>query len=136
NTGRKAYHHLRWIAASAGVPTTRIGEVLELVGLSSAARRKAGAYSLGMAQRLGLAAALLGEPPVLILDEPANGLDPEGVNWIRQFVRDYAASGRTILVSSHLLSEMAETADHLIVLGNGKLIADLPTHEFIRRATG
>lgn len=134
--GRKAYHHLRWIAASAGVPTTRIGEVLELVGLSSAARRKAGAFSLGMAQRLGLAAALLGEPPVLILDEPANGLDPEGVNWIRQFVRDYAASGRTVLVSSHLLSEMAETADHLIVIGKGKLIADLPTHEFIRRATG
>ncbi|MFD0883808.1 ATP-binding cassette domain-containing protein [Streptosporangium algeriense] len=133
--GRKACHHLRWIAAAADVPAKRIDEVLELVGLTSAARRRAGAFSLGMAQRLGLAAALLAEPQVLILDEPANGLDPEGVNWIRQFMRGYAESGRTVLVSSHLLSEMAETADHLVVIGKGKLIADLPTQDFIRTAT-
>ena len=107
-------------------------EVLGLVGLSDVAGKKAGGFSLGMGQRLGLAGALLGDPGILILDEPVNGLDPEGIRWVRQLVRALAAEGRTILISSHLLSEMAQTADHLVVIGKGKMVADKPTHEFVR----
>ncbi|MEN3361053.1 MAG: type transport system ATP-binding protein [Mycobacteriales bacterium] len=132
--GRKARHHLRWVAASTGIPARRVGEVLETVGLSAVANKRAGGFSLGMAQRLGLATALLGDPPILLLDEPVNGLDPEGILWIRQFMKNYAAQGRTVFVSSHLLSEMAVTADHLVIIGRGRLIADVPTSEFLDRS--
>lgn len=132
---RSAASHLKWIAASNGISSKRVDEVLGIVGLSDVAGRKAGKFSLGMGQRLGLAAALLGDPEVLILDEPVNGLDPEGIRWVRQFVRALAAEGRTILVSSHLLSEMAQTADHLIVIGKGKLVANASTHDFIKSAS-
>src|SRR6201994_202822 len=120
--GRSARAHLAALAASNDIPATRVGEVLERVGLAGAASRRAGEVSLGMAQRLGIAAALLGAPGVLLFDEPVNGLDPEGILWIRTFMKSLAAEGRTVLVSSHLLSEMAVTADELIVVGRGKLI--------------
>jgi ABC-2 type transport system ATP-binding protein len=122
--GRRARDHLLWLAQSNDIPPTRIDEVLDLVGLSGAGGRRTGGFSLGMAQRLGLAAALLGDPPVLLLDEPVNGLDPEGVVWIRNFLRALAAEGRTVFVSSHLMSELQGTADHLVVIGRGRLIVD------------
>ncbi|NBE93979.1 ATP-binding cassette domain-containing protein [Nonomuraea sp. KC401] len=121
---RTARDHLRCLAASGGIADHRVDDVLGLVGLDQAARRRAGEFSLGMSQRLGIAAALLGDPEVLVLDEPVNGLDPEGIRWIRGFMRSLAAEGRTVLVSSHLMSEMSLTADHLIVIGRGRLLAD------------
>ncbi|MER7537117.1 ATP-binding cassette domain-containing protein [Streptomyces sp. NPDC097704] len=127
-TGRD---HLRFLAASNGLPDRRVDEVLEETGLTSAARRRIRRYSLGMRQRLGIAAALLGDPGVLMLDEPANGLDPEGIVWIRGLLRRLAAEGRTVLVSSHLMNETATFADHLVVLGRGRLLADVPMREFI-----
>ncbi len=129
---RSAANHLRWIAQSNGIPGSRVDEVLDLVGLSDVAGKKAGGFSLGMGQRLGLAGALLGDPEVLILDEPVNGLDPEGIRWVRGLLRALAAEGRTVLVSSHLLSEMAQTADNLIVIGRGRLVAETSVEEFIR----
>ena len=124
---RSARSHLRFMAASNKIPVSRVDEVLEIVGLSSVAKRAAGKFSLGMKQRLGLAGALLGDPQVLLFDEPVNGLDPEGIFWVRTFMRNLAAQGKTVFVSSHLLSEMALTADHLIVIGRGRLIADSST---------
>ena len=121
---RKARDHLLWMAHAAGIPARRVDEVLGQVGLVSVARRAAGGFSLGMRQRLGIAAALLGDPPALILDEPVNGLDPEGIRWIRQLLRSLALEGRAVLVSSHLMSELEDTADHLVVIGRGRLIAD------------
>ncbi len=132
---RSARAHLRFMAAANKLPTSRVDEVLDIVGLSSVAKKAAGKFSLGMKQRLGLAGALLGDPKVLLFDEPVNGLDPEGIFWIRTFMRNLAAQGRTVFVSSHLLSEMALTADHLIVIGRGRLIADSSTEEFIARST-
>jgi ABC-2 type transport system ATP-binding protein len=131
---RSARSHLRWIAASNRLPVTRVDEVLGMVGLSEVAGKKAGTLSLGMAQRLGIAAALLGDPPVLMFDEPVNGLDPEGIRWVRTFMRALAAEGRTVFVSSHLLSEMANTADRLVVIGRGKLIAATTMTEFLSRS--
>ncbi|MFE6050699.1 ATP-binding cassette domain-containing protein [Kitasatospora sp. NPDC056446] len=128
---RSGRHHLLALAASNGIGARRVREVLELTGLEQAARRRAGQYSLGMKQRLGLAAALLGDPPVLLLDEPVNGLDPEGVQWIRTLLRGLAAEGRTVLLSSHLLGETAVTADHLVVIGRGRLVADCSTADFL-----
>jgi len=125
--GRSAYHHLLCVAQSNGIPSRRVGEVLELVGLAGVARKRARGFSLGMGQRLGIATALLGDPPVLMFDEPVNGLDPEGILWIRTLLRALAAEGRTVFVSSHLMSEMALTADHLVVIGRGQLIADCST---------
>jgi len=122
--GRRARDHLLWMAQSNGIPPARVDEVLGLVGLAAVARRRFGGFSLGMRQRLGIAAALLGDPPVLIFDEPVNGLDPEGVRWIRGLLRGLAAQGRTVFVSSHLLAELAGTADHLVVIGRGRLLAD------------
>jgi ABC-2 type transport system ATP-binding protein len=122
--GRRGRDHLLWLAHSNGIPARRVDEVLSLVGLEKAGRRRAGGYSLGMLQRLGIAAALLGDPQVLILDEPVNGLDPEGVRWIRGLLRSLAAEGRAVLVSSHLLSELSDTAHHLLVIGRGRLLAD------------
>lgn len=132
---RSARAHLEWMAASNGLPKSRVGEVLRLVGLSEVAGKSAGGFSLGMSQRLGLAGALLGDPKVLLFDEPVNGLDPEGILWIRRFMQRLAAEGRTVLVSSHLLSEMSQTADHLVVIGRGRLISDSPTAAFIERAS-
>jgi ABC-2 type transport system ATP-binding protein len=120
--GRSAYHHLLCLALSNGIPRSRVEEVLDLVGLRSVARKRAGGFSLGMAQRLGIAAALLGDPRVLLFDEPVNGLDPEGVLWVRTLLKSLAAEGRTVLVSSHLMSEMAITADRLLIIGRGRLI--------------
>ena len=128
---RTARSHLRCLALSNQIPTGRVDEVLDLVGLTGVAGRRAGTFSLGMSQRLGIAAALLGDPEVLMFDEPVNGLDPEGIHWIRKLMRSLAAEGRTVLVSSHLMSEMALTADHLLILGRGKLIADTGIGEFI-----
>jgi ABC-2 type transport system ATP-binding protein len=130
--GRSAYQHLRCIAESNGIAVSRVAEVLDLVGLGAVARKRAGTFSLGMSQRLGVAAALLGDPPVLIFDEPVNGLDPEGIRWIRELMRGFAAEGRTVLVSSHLMSEMAQTADHLVVIGRGRLIADVGLADVVR----
>lgn len=124
--GRTAESHLLGLAATHGIGKRRVAEVIALTGLESVARRRIGGFSLGMGQRLGIAAALLGDPRILILDEPVNGLDPEGVLWVRQLARHYAAEGRTVLLSSHLMSEMAQTADHVIVLGRGRIIADAP----------
>ncbi|MBK3581321.1 ATP-binding cassette domain-containing protein [Streptomyces sp. MBT65] len=124
---RRGRDHLRWLAHSHGLPMRRVDEVLEQVGMEQASRRRAGGYSLGMRQRLGMAAALLGDPPVLLLDEPDNGLDPEGIQWIRGLLRHLASEGRAILVSSHLMSELEDTADHLVVIGRGRLIADSDT---------
>ena len=129
--GRSARDHLRWLAASNGIPVTRVGEMLELVGLESVAHQRVGRFSLGMGQRLGIAAALLGDPRVVVLDEPVNGLDPEGIRWVRTLARELAAEGRTVFISSHLMSEMAQTADHLVVIGRGKVLADCSTAEFI-----
>lgn len=130
--GRSAYQHLRWVATASGVPKKRVDEVLEIVGLSEVAGKKAGGFSLGMSQRLGIATALLGDPDVLLFDEPVNGLDPEGIRWIRTLLRRLAAEGRTVFLSSHLMSEMEETADHVIVIGRGRLVADMSIKEFIR----
>jgi ABC-2 type transport system ATP-binding protein len=135
NNGRTGRNHLRWMAASNGIPQSRVDEVLDLVGLTSAASKRAGGYSLGMSQRLGIAGALLGDPGVLMFDEPVNGLDPEGIIWIRTFMQHMAAQGRTVFVSSHLLSEMSQTASHLIVIGRGRLIADTSTRDFIRNSS-
>ena len=134
--GRTARNHLRCLAQADSLPPQRVDEVLELVGLTNVADKRAGGFSLGMNQRLGIAAALLGDPGVLLLDEPVNGLDPEGIIWIRTLLRGLAAEGRTVLLSSHLMSEMAVTADHLIVIGRGRLIADTSVDEFIRRSSG
>ena len=135
HTGRSARNHLLFLAQSQGLPASRVGEMLELVGLQEVAGKRAGGFSLGMSQRLGIAAALLGDPRVLLLDEPVNGLDPEGVLWVRNLMKHLAAQGRTILVSSHLMNEMAVTADHLIVIGKGRLIADSSTADVIARGT-
>jgi ABC-2 type transport system ATP-binding protein len=132
-TGR---NHLLWLAHSQGLPARRVDEVIELAGLRTAAKRKAGGYSLGMRQRLGIAAALLGDPPVLMLDEPSNGLDPEGIVWMRGFLRSLAAEGRAVLVSSHLMSELQDIADHLVVIGRGRLVADTSVAELIAAASG
>jgi ABC-2 type transport system ATP-binding protein len=129
--GRSARDHLRWLAASNGIPTTRVGEVLETVGLDDVAGRRVGKFSLGMGQRLGIAAALLGDPSVVVLDEPVNGLDPEGIRWVRQLARRLADEGRTVFVSSHLMSEMALMADHLIVIGRGRILADCSMVDFM-----
>ncbi|MFK0174284.1 ATP-binding cassette domain-containing protein [Streptomyces sp. NPDC090306] len=128
---RTAFHHLLALAAGNGIPRSRVDEVLAEVGLENVARRRAGTFSLGMRQRLGIAAALLGDPPVLVFDEPLNGLDPEGIVWIRSLMRRMAAEGRAVLMSSHLMSEMELTADHLIVVGRGRLIADTTMKDFI-----
>jgi ABC-2 type transport system ATP-binding protein len=133
--GRRARDHLRWLAHSNGLPTRRVDEVLDLVGLTSVASRRAGRFSLGMRQRLGIAAALLGDPPILMFDEPVNGLDPEGVHWIRGFLRRLAAEGRAVLVSSHLMSELEDTADHLVVVGRGRLIADTTVRQMLAAAS-
>ena len=132
---RSARNHLRMLAAPSRISDRRVDEVLALVGLSSVAKKGPKGFSMGMGQRLGLAAALLGDPDVLILDEPANGLDPQGINWLRGFLQVYAASGRTVFVSSHLLAEMAQMADHLVVIGRGRLIADVATAEFVSRSS-
>ncbi len=135
-SGRSARNHLLWLAHSHGLTARRVDEVIEQVGLTSAARRKAGGYSLGMRQRLGIAAAMLGDPPILMLDEPFNGLDPEGIVWMRGFLRSLAGQGRAVLVSSHLMSELQDTADHLVVVGRGKVIADTAVAELIAAASG
>jgi ABC-2 type transport system ATP-binding protein len=129
--GRSARDHLRWLAASNGIPGSRVDEVLDLVGLTAVAGQRVGRFSLGMGQRLGIAAALLGEPPVVVLDEPVNGLDPEGIRWVRTLAHELAAQGRTVFVSSHLMSEMALTAQHLVVIGRGRVLADCSTADFI-----
>jgi ABC-2 type transport system ATP-binding protein len=134
HTGRSAYNHLLAMAATHGISRTRVQEVIDLAGLSEVARQRVGAFSLGMGQRLGIAAALLGDPQTLILDEPVNGLDPDGVLWVRNLLKGLAAEGRTVFVSSHLMSEMAQTAEHLIVIGKGRLLADRPTAEIIAAA--
>jgi ABC-2 type transport system ATP-binding protein len=133
--GRSAYNHLKVLALSNGLPVSRVDDVLRIVGLESVARRRAGGFSLGMGQRLGIAGALLGDPGILMFDEPVNGLDPEGILWVRNFMRALAAEGRTVLVSSHLMSEMALTADQLVVIGRGKLIADTSVEEFVNRSS-
>jgi ABC-2 type transport system ATP-binding protein len=131
--GRSAHNHLLCLAQTNGLPPRRVGEVLELVGLSGVARKRSKGFSLGMGQRLGIAAALLGDPAILMFDEPVNGLDPEGILWIRTLMKQLAGEGRTVFVSSHLMSEMENTADHLIVIGRGRLIADCSVAEFIER---
>lgn len=132
---RSARSHLKFMASSNGISVRRVDEVLDIVGLATVAKKAAGKFSLGMKQRLGIAGALLGDPEVLLFDEPVNGLDPEGIHWIRTFMKNLAGQGRTVFVSSHLLSEMSLTADHLIVIGRGRMIADASTEEFISRAT-
>jgi len=136
NGGHTARQHLAWIARAGGIPESRVASVLDLVGLTEVAGRRVGGFSLGMYQRLGIAAAMLGDPDILILDEPVNGLDPEGIRWIRGFLQQLAAEGRTVLLSSHLMSEMEATADHIVVIGRGRLIADTSIAEFTRRSTG
>jgi ABC-2 type transport system ATP-binding protein len=131
--GRSAYNHLLCLAQSNGIPDRRVHEVLDTVGLTPVARKKAKGFSLGMSQRLGIAAALLGDPRILMFDEPVNGLDPEGIHWIRGLMKSLAAQGRTVFVSSHLMSEMALTADHLVVIGQGRLLADTSMAEFIEQ---
>ncbi|MET8000658.1 ABC transporter ATP-binding protein [Nonomuraea glycinis] len=133
--GRSARNHLLAIAQSNAIPAARVEAVLELVGLTQVAKRRIGGFSLGMSQRLGIAAALLGDPEILLFDEPVNGLDPDGILWIRTLMRELAAEGRTVFVSSHLMSEMAQTADHLVVIGKGRLIADTSVQEFIGRSS-
>jgi len=135
NRGRTAFQHLRAIAATHGIGTRRVREVLELAGLESVAGKRVGGFSLGMGQRLGIAAALLGNPGTVILDEPVNGLDPEGVRWVRTLIRGLAAEGRTVLLSSHLMSEMAQTADRLIVLGRGRILADGTVDDVVAKVT-
>ncbi|SEO02771.1 ATP-binding cassette domain-containing protein [Actinacidiphila rubida] len=136
HTGRTAYNHLLAMAATTGIPRSRVDEVVDVVGLRQVARKRVGGFSLGMGQRLGIASALLGDPATLVLDEPVNGLDPEGILWIRTLLKDLAAEGRTVLLSSHLMSEMALTAEHLIVIGRGRLIADTSVEEFVTGAAG
>jgi ABC-2 type transport system ATP-binding protein len=133
---RTAVRHLGWIAQAGGIPPQRVEEVLDIVGLSNVAGKQVGEFSLGMSQRLGIATALLGDPPVLLFDEPVNGLDPEGILWIRTLMRKLASEGRTVFVSSHLMSEMERTADHVIVIGRGKLVADTSMQEFMLHASG
>ena len=133
--GRRARDHLLCLAQSNGIPRSRVDEVLRTVGLEGVARHRAKGFSLGMSQRLGIASALLGDPAVLIFDEPVNGLDPDGIHWVRTLMRALAAEGRTVLVSSHLMSEMALTADHLLVIGKGRLIADTSVDEFVRSSS-
>ena len=134
--GRSAYNHLLCLAQTNDIPKRRVAEVLGIVGLGDVARKRSKGFSLGMSQRLGIAAALLGDPQILMFDEPVNGLDPEGILWIRTLMRSLAAEGRTVLVSSHLMSEMENTADHLLVVGRGRLIADCGMAEFIARSSG
>jgi ABC-2 type transport system ATP-binding protein len=134
--GRSAYNHLLCLALSNGISRARVGQVLDQVGLASVARKRSGGFSLGMGQRLGIAAALLGDPPVLMLDEPVNGLDPEGVRWIRTLLKSLAGEGRTVFLSSHLMSEMALTADRLIIIGRGRLIAQTTVAEFLSSGAG
>jgi len=134
--GRSAYNHLLCLAQTNNLPKRRVGEVLELVGLTEVARKRAKGFSLGMSQRLGIAATLLGDPALLMFDEPVNGLDPEGILWIRNLMKALASEGRTVFVSSHLMSEMEHTADHLIVIGRGRLLADCTMEEFIARSSG
>jgi ABC-2 type transport system ATP-binding protein len=136
NGGRSAYNHLLCLAQTNNIPKRRVGEVLELVGLSEVAKKRSKGFSLGMSQRLGIAGTLLGDPKVLMFDEPVNGLDPEGILWIRNLMKALAAEGRTVFVSSHLMSEMENTADHLIVIGKGKLIADSSITDIIARSSG
>jgi ABC-2 type transport system ATP-binding protein len=133
---RSARNHLLWLAHSQGIKPGRVDEVIALAGLQAAARRRAGGYSLGMRQRLGIAAALLGDPAVLIFDEPFNGMDPEGIVWVKDFLRELAAQGRAVLVSSHLMSELEDTAGHLVVVGRGKVIADTSVTDLIAAASG
>ena len=133
---RSGRNHLLWLACSQGLTANRVDEVIDQAGLRSVIRRKAGGYSLGMRQRLGIAAALLGDPPVLMLDEPFNGMDPEGIIWMRGFLRGLAAQGRAVLVSSHLMSELQDTADHLVVAGRGRVIADTSMRDLIAAASG
>jgi ABC-2 type transport system ATP-binding protein len=135
HTGRSAYHHLLALAQTHGIARRRVDELIDLVGLREVAGKRAGQFSLGMGQRLGIASALLGDPDTLVLDEPVNGLDPEGIHWIRNLLKGLAAEGRTVFVSSHLMSEMALTAEHLIVIGRGRLIADTSVDEFIEMAS-
>ncbi|PZS20610.1 MAG: multidrug ABC transporter ATP-binding protein [Pseudonocardiales bacterium] len=135
HSGRSAFNHLLVLAQTQSLPRRRVDEVIDLIGLREVAGQRAGGFSLGMGQRLGIAAALLGDPKVLVLDEPVNGLDPEGIHWIRNLLKRLAGEGRTVFVSSHLMNEMAVTADHLIVIGRGQLIADCPTEEFIARSS-
>jgi ABC-2 type transport system ATP-binding protein len=135
HTGRSAYHHLLAMAQTHGIARSRVEEVIDLVGLATVARKRVGGFSLGMGQRLGIAAALLGDPATLILDEPANGLDPEGILWIRNLLTGLAAEGRTVFLSSHLMSEIAQTAEHVIVVGRGRLIADTTVAEVVAQAS-
>jgi ABC-2 type transport system ATP-binding protein len=134
--GRSARNHLLWLARSQGLPPSRVDEVIRQAGLDQVARRKSGGYSLGMRQRLGIAAALLGDPPALMLDEPFNGMDPEGIVWMRGFLRALADQGRAVLVSSHLMSELQDTADHLVIVGRGRVIADTSTAGLLAAASG
>jgi len=136
HTGRSAYKHLLALAQTHGIPRRRVDEMIGLVGLNEVARKRVGQFSLGMGQRLGIAAALLGDPATVVLDEPVNGLDPEGVHWVRNLLKQLASEGRTVFVSSHLMSEMSMTADHLIVIGRGRLIADMSVDEFVEKASG
>jgi ABC-2 type transport system ATP-binding protein len=135
HTGRSARNHLLALAQTHGIPRGRVEQLIDMVGLQDVASKRVGKFSLGMGQRLGIATALLGDPHTLLLDEPVNGLDPEGIHWIRTLLRSLAAEGRTVFVSSHLMSEMSMTADHLIVIGRGRLIADLSVDDFVRRAS-
>jgi ABC-2 type transport system ATP-binding protein len=136
HTGRSSYQHLLAMGATHGIGKTRVREVIEMTGLGTVAKKRVGGFSLGMGQRLGIASALLGDPRTLILDEPVNGLDPEGVAWVRNLVRHFANQGRTVFLSSHLMSEMALTADHIIVLGRGRVLADAPVADIVGRAAG
>ncbi|MDQ3654851.1 MAG: ATP-binding cassette domain-containing protein [Chloroflexota bacterium] len=134
HSGRSAYYHLLWQAQAGGLPHRRVDEVLDMVGLSGVAGKKVGGFSLGMLQRLGIASAMLGDPPVLLFDEPVNGLDPEGVQWVRSLMKRFADEGRTVFVSSHLMSEMEQTADHVLVIGRGHLVADMTMAAFTQRS--
>jgi len=136
HTGRSAYNHLLALARTHGIPRRRVDELIDMVGLHDVARKRAGKFSLGMGQRLGIASALLGDPSTVMLDEPANGLDPEGIHWMRNLLKSLAAEGRTVFVSSHLMAEMALTAEHLIVIGRGRKIADTSTAAFLDQASG
>lgn len=133
--GRSAYHHLLWQAQAGGLPRTRVDEVLDMAGLADVAGKKVGGFSLGMKQRLGIASALLGDPPVLLFDEPVNGLDPEGIQWVRELMQRFAIEGRTVFVSSHLMSEMEQTADHVLVIGRGRLVADVSVADLTQAST-
>jgi ABC-2 type transport system ATP-binding protein len=135
HTGRSAYNHLLALAQTHGIPRSRVDELIDLVGLEDVARKRAGQFSLGMGQRLGIASALLGDPQTVILDEPINGLDPEGIHWIRELLRSLAAEGRTVFLSSHLMSEMALTAEHLIIVGRGRLIRDISVADFVEESS-